>query len=100
MRGDVLTAIQINMEYKDAKTTNASATPLFRDITVRNVSVRAADATIMCDGLTEAPVTGLVVEDVTIVGKSEQKCSNCFGSQKDTNPKLCIQGMQGIALHI
>lgn len=91
MRGDVLTAIQINMEYKEAKATNASATPHFRDITVRNVTVTTADAAIMCDGLPEAPVTNLVVENVTIVGKVGQTCLNCFGSQNGTNPKLCMQ---------
>ena len=47
------------MDYDDkTKPTNASATPRFRDITVRDVAVTAADAAIMCDGLPEAPVTG------------------------------------------
>jgi polygalacturonase len=91
IRGDVLTAIQINMEYKSSKPTNASATPLFRDITVRDVVVTTADAAIMCDGLPEAPVSGLVVENVTIAGKVGQTCLNCFGSQKDTHPQLCMQ---------
>lgn len=80
------------MEYKEAKATNASATPLFRDITVRNVTVTTADAAIMCDGLPEAPVTNLNVENVTIIGKVGQTCKNCFGSQNGTSPKLCMQG--------
>jgi polygalacturonase len=91
IRGDVLTAIQINMEYKKAKPTNASATPLFRDITVRDVIVTSADAAIVCDGLPEAPVTGLVVENVTVTGKVGQTCLNCFGSQKATDPQLCMR---------
>ena len=90
IHGDVLTAIQINMEYKKALPTNASATPLFRDIAVRDVTVTAADAAIVCDGLPEAPVTGLVVENVTITGQVGQTCINCFGSQKNTDPQLCM----------
>ena len=49
----------------------------------------------MCDGLPEAPVTNLVVENVTIVGQLGQTCLHCFGTQNGTNPKLCMQGVTG-----
>jgi len=89
--GDVLTAIQINMGYsKKAKPTNATATPLFHNITVRNVKVTAAESAILCDGLPEAPVSSLFVDNVTILGKLGQVCTDCFGSQQDTSPALCV----------
>ena len=91
-------AIQINLNYKKTKPTNASATPVFRDITVRNIAVSTNGTQIMlCDGLKDSPILNLTLQNVTIAGDGgseeggNQECDYCKGSQNLTAPKLCVK---------
>jgi polygalacturonase len=97
--GSVQQAIQITLNYKkNAKPTNASATPIIRNVTIRNVNVAATESTILCDGLPDSVIQNLTVDNLTVVGagggapsKRLQKCEHCTGEQEDTHPKLCIK---------
>jgi exo-poly-alpha-galacturonosidase len=107
MSGVVQQAIQINLVYKKAKETNATATPIVRDITVRNMELEATGEgkkgslpIVLCDGLSESAIQNLTVSNVTLtrsswttVGKkkSKQECKHCEGHVGGgTTPALCI----------
>ena len=86
-------AIQINLNYKKTKTTNASATPIFRDIVIRDVQVSSNGSVILCNGLKDSAIQNLSVTNVTVDGAGSaaaQDCDYCNGSQLDASPKLCI----------
>lgn len=95
-------AIQINLVYKHAKPTNASATPIIRDIAIRNVAVelkttpgaKAKDAAsaILCTGLDDSPIENFTIVGMVITGAgaAKQQCKDCIGDQSNTTPKLCI----------
>ena len=93
--GVVEQAIQITLEYhKKSTKTNASATPIVRDIFVRNVAVTATTSAILCDGLPDSPITNLTLANVSITGvgsTAKQVCDHCDGAFMWTHPKLCIK---------
>ena len=93
--GVVEQAIQITLEYhKKSTKTNASATPIVRDIFVRNVAVTATTSAIVCDGLPDSPITNLTLANVSITGvgsTAKQVCDHCDGAFMWTHPKLCIK---------
>ena len=83
--------IQITLNYKKAKRINATATPTFRDITLRDIKVQATGSSILCDGLDDSVIRNLTVTDVTITGNtSAESCDYCQGTQSGVSPKLCI----------
>ena len=98
--GVVEQAIQINLVYKKAKQTNASATPVIRDILVRNMQIettaegkKGPEPVVVCDGLSESKVHNLTVSNVTLVGGvgKKQECKHCEGSVGGgTSPPLCV----------
>ena len=57
---------------------------------VRDVSVNITDAVMMCEGLPEAEVTGMIVDRFTAVGARDQKCKYCHGLQYSVSPELCL----------
>ena len=103
LRGVVEQAIQINLVYKKAKLTNATATPIVRDITVRNLQIEATGQgskgplpIVDCDGLEESPVENLTVSNVILLGGAgkKQTCKYCEGrAVGHTTPSLCLDSV-------
>jgi exo-poly-alpha-galacturonosidase len=93
--GQVSQAIQINLNYKKAKKTNASATPIVRNIVVRDVSVVSTDSAILCDGLSDSAIQNLSISYVTVTATNgnssslDQNCKYCNGHDLHTVPEFC-----------
>ena len=90
MHGWTKSGIQLTLNYrKGTVPTNVSATPTFRKITVRNVSVRVEDSALDCEGLTDSEIEGIVFDGVEITGKgaSSQSCQKCEIQSQHTVPK-------------
>jgi len=92
--GSVISAIQLTLEYKNgALPTNNTATPELKDITIRNVQLKAEDSYLDCVGLNDSKIHGIVFENVVVIGSSKQKCSECsFASAKGSHPEPCKDG--------
>ena len=88
--GAVDEPIQINLEYKKAKRTNASATPVIRHIAVHNVQLTAAKAAVLCIGLDDSPILNLSTTDVQLGGAAAQNCKFCAGHSEATHPLPCF----------
>ena len=99
--GDVEEVLQINLAYKHARKTNASATPVVRDISltdsVLTVSGRSSKGKevpiVLCEGLDDSVVSNLTVGNLTLAGRvdGKQQCKYCEGRQETTTPKLCVK---------
>ena len=101
LRGVVEQAIQVNLNYKKAKRTNATATPIVRDIALRDVQIKTTGEgskgsvpVVLCEGLKESPVQNITSSNVTMMGATgeKQECKYCEGHTGDgTTPALCVQ---------
>lgn len=89
IRGVVDDVIQITLDYKTTKPTNTTATPVFRDIVVRDMDMNSTASAISCLGLDDSVITNITVHNVTITGKLRQECQDCQIIQSDVIPKLC-----------
>ena len=99
--GDVEEVLQVNLAYKHARKTNASATPVVRDISVTDsvltVSGRSSKGKevpiVLCEGLDDSVVSNLTVGNLTLAGRvgGKQQCKYCEGRQEMTTPKLCVK---------
>ena len=81
--------ISLNLNYHTVPKTNATATPVLRRITVRNVSVRVEESAYECLGLDDSKIEDIVFEDVQITGKGAgtQSCHECaIQHDGDTTP--------------
>lgn len=91
MSGSVEQAVSISLNYHTADPTNASATPIFRNITIADVQFKAgSDGFLDCEGLDDSEVTQVQMRNVKVTGSDKQKCSYCKGDSKDTSPKPCF----------
>eukprot|EP01102_Stenamoeba_stenopodia_P009594 TRINITY_DN2841_c0_g1_i2.p1 TRINITY_DN2841_c0_g1~~TRINITY_DN2841_c0_g1_i2.p1 ORF type:complete len:496 (-),score=105.47 TRINITY_DN2841_c0_g1_i2:106-1536(-) len=88
-------AVDITMYYQPANPTNASATPIFRNIELRNVQGYAANnATIqgyagIVLGLPESPIYNITFAYVNTTGAYPWACCNAYGTLIDS-PEICI----------
>ena len=72
LSGAVDEAISLTLDYETYPPTNDTATPVLRDIVVRNVTLDASKIYLTCDGLVDSPITGVRLEDVRVTGQSKQ----------------------------
>ena len=94
--------LQVNLGYKNARKTNASATPVVRDISLTDSVLRVSGRSskgkevpiVLCQGLDESVISNLTVENLTLAGRvdGKQQCKHCEGRQEMTTPKLCVKG--------
>lgn len=80
LRGRTKSGVELTLNYKKgAPPTNASATPEFRRIVVRNVSLRVEDSAFDCEGLADSKIEKVVFEEVEMRGEgaSSQTCHMC-----------------------
>lgn len=89
-------AIQVNMDYNQGiKPTNTSATPHFANITIRNVRGTGLKSPGQLVGLPEAPIEGMVLTDVSLVGTGNLTwhCADVAGTFSNVQPSLagCLQ---------
>ena len=61
---------------------NAEATPVFRNIHIRNVTCRDASQAMVLTGLPESPVQDVTLEDVTIKARKGAQEEQTKGIQK------------------
>ena len=90
LRGWTKSGVELTLNYeKGAPPTNASATPEFRRITVKNVSIRVDDSALDCEGLADSKIEGVVFEEVEMRGEgaSSQSCHMCDITFHQTVPK-------------
>jgi len=87
LEGDVVSAIQLTLNYHTVPPTNATATPVMRRITVRDMHVKAKSSDLTCDGLNDSEIHDVVFTNVTITGSSKQDCSSCSITSHDSRPK-------------
>ena len=85
MWGECNSGIQLTLHYGSAAPTNNSATPEMRDITLKDIAVKAGSY-LTCDGLPESTISGIVFDNVTVTGKDGQDCSECVIKATDTKP--------------
>lgn len=91
LRGSTVSGIQLTLNYKQGTPpTNLTATPTFRRITVRNVTLRVDKSALDCEGLDDSRIKGVVFEGVTMTGKGakSQECEKCeIRFDRGTSPK-------------
>ena len=90
LRGWTKSGVELTLNHeKGAPPTNASATPEFRRITVKNVSIRVDDSALDCEGLADSKIEGVVFEEVEMRGEgaSSQSCHMCDITFHQTVPK-------------
>ena len=74
---DTKLAIQLTDNYDPGiAPTNATATPIFRNITLENIVAVGAASGWVLDGLAESPIHGLTLRNISIAGPS--KASDLF----------------------
>ena len=88
-------AVQISLQYeKDEPPTNASATPVIRDVAVRDLAVtvddREKDAYLSCLGLDDSEITGVSFENVRVTGSGREECGHCAGASYGSSPDPCF----------
>lgn len=66
IRSASLAAIQLTTAYEDSFIKNSGAIPLFRNITVEDMSVAKTDRSIDINGLPEEPITNVLFKDIRI----------------------------------
>ena len=57
--------------------TNASATPVLRNVTLRNLQLEATDGGLFCEGLSDSVISGVRFEDVVVGGRGARASSTC-----------------------
>jgi len=63
LQGSVESAIQITLNYHTTPATNLSATPTIRDITLKNIRVKATQKSdLTCDGLSDSKISGITFQ--------------------------------------
>eukprot|EP00040_Diaphanoeca_grandis_P005346 m.32462 g.32462 ORF g.32462 m.32462 type:complete len:462 (+) comp16649_c0_seq1:163-1548(+) len=79
LTGKVISAIQLTLNYEQIAPTNVSATPTIRNITIRNIDVETEKSNLLCDGLPDSMISGIVFDNVTVTGKDASKstCEYC-----------------------
>mgnify|MGYP000897584446 CR=1 FL=1 len=73
MRNITGEAVQISTAYRAWMGTTEGKAPVFRDLSFRNIHVEGAKQAVRVEGLPEAPIQGLHLENVTV--KAEQGMS-------------------------
>ena len=70
--GPVQTAIDVDLEYEgsDVPPTNRSATPVFRNVTLHNVTGRSTNQSIFVRGLPESPIEAFSMHGVSLTSDS------------------------------
>ena len=84
-------AIQINLQYTNASATNASATPVLRDIFITNLTSTntiANSGEFIC--LPESPCLNINLTNVSITGASVFTCQYAYGTGANVVPKSCL----------
>lgn len=78
LRGSVRAAIQLTLNYGGSEPpTNHSATPVLRNVTIRNVALEATRGNLDCDGLSDSSISGITFDNVTITGEGTHKSATC-----------------------
>ena len=89
LTGSASGAIQLTLNYHSGvPPTNASATPVLRGITIRDVHVKTSRSFLECNGIPESPIAGIVFENVVVTGSSKETCSSCTIAASATSPAL------------
>ena len=71
-------AVQLTLNYHSGEPpTNRSATPVLRNVTIRNVALEATQGNLDCEGLEDSIISGITFDNVTITGKGTQKAATC-----------------------
>eukprot|EP00911_Craspedida_sp_UC1_P002381 UC1_evm2s1780 len=91
LNGEVGEAIQVSLNYCKAPPTNVTATPVIRNITVRNLKIKADKEYLTCQGLSDSPITGLTLDNVKVTGDTKQDCGYCSGAAINVDPKPCFK---------
>ena len=84
-------AISITLQYQYAPPTNASATPVFRDIAILDY---VSDNTVGSAGeflcLPESPCYNMTLVDVAVNGAQEYQCEDAYGTMSSVDPIACL----------
>ncbi len=83
MRNIAAEAIQISTAYSAWMGTTEGKAPLFRDISFRNISVEGARQSINIEGLPEAPVQDIRMENLSIAAEEGMNAAHLQGFQME-----------------
>jgi len=83
MRNIAAEAIQISTAYSAWMGTTEGKAPLFRDISFRNISVEGARQSINIEGLPEAPVQDIRMENLSIAAEEGMDAAHLQGFQME-----------------
>merc|ERR1719203_1833553 len=94
LRGEADLAIELTLLYEHGGGyTNASATPVLRDVTVRDVQLAAREY-LTCEGLGDSPISAIALDGVHVHALASkgavQDCGHCSGNASDTAPHPCF----------
>jgi len=81
----------MNMYYCDNPPTNASATPIFRNIHVSNINASQSTQAgeVMC--LPESPCTNITLNNIYVkTYTTSWTCEYGYGTQQSVNPQSCF----------
>ena len=91
MTGSVGEAIQLTLDYCKSAPTNVTATPLIRNVTLRNINLTATSQYLTCEGLSDSPIQDITLENVWVSNKDKQDCGQCSGAVKGhVSPRPCF----------
>eukprot|EP00658_Telonema_sp_P-2_P066314 TRINITY_DN55363_c0_g1_i2.p1 TRINITY_DN55363_c0_g1~~TRINITY_DN55363_c0_g1_i2.p1 ORF type:complete len:391 (-),score=60.19 TRINITY_DN55363_c0_g1_i2:253-1425(-) len=84
LAGSVLAGISLSLNYETKPATNATATPEMRGITLRNLDLQAKSSFLVCEGLPDSKIEGIVFDNVKVSGASGQTCESCHIESRHT----------------
>lgn len=85
LRGSVKAAIQLTLNYHQTAPTNSTATPVLRNVTIRNLGLTATEGNLECDGLSDSKISGITFENVVVHGEGAKKSSTCKACSIDAS---------------
>ena len=93
LRGEAHRAIELTLLYEEANATNTTATPVIRDVVVRDVKL-SSSLYLTCEGLSDSPISNITLDGVhvhSLVTKGPiQDCGHCTGTTSNTEPDPCF----------
>jgi len=82
--------IVFDMFYSTLPPTNATGTPIFRDISIINYMGSVLKAAGEFECLPESPCTGITLQNIYLKSKSGFTCENINGTTSNVNPSVCF----------
>lgn len=89
LQGSAGEAISLTLDYSKVAPTNITATPVIRNIAIRDLRIEASESFMDCTGLDDSVITGVAMRNVTVLNEKKQGCGFCKVQASDVTPTPC-----------